>query len=205
MTVDLVLTWVRQNGGLGRIPWQIQIDAVTTLTPHAPGKPPTGTSQQPSKDSGDIALIWQGRDAGYAEDTVGDLTEVKGDVLAAADPVYADLKGKEDLVTTIVLNPEFTAWQRYLRSVGKNASDAALDGRRERYAIGVGVVVANLVQAEKKIRRKHDAWAGGKNGAEEPSKPMTDEQLRRALAEAAGGVVALLPDFDELVKELGEK
>jgi hypothetical protein len=34
---------------------------------------------------------------------------------------------------------------------------------------------------------------------------MSDEQLRRALAEAAGGVVALLPDFDELVKELGDR
>jgi hypothetical protein len=200
--IDVVLTWLRRNGGLGRLAWRIKVQAVSKVEPKTPAPQP-GTGPKPTSSAGDVALIWLGRDAGYTDDTVGELTEMKGDLLAAASPAdYSDLKGVEETVTTIVVNNDFAEWQAYLRSVGKTTSDAAMDGRRERYALGAGVVIANLTQAEKKIQRKHQAWEAKQNGNEEPPVPMTPDQQRRATAEAAHGVIALMPDFDQLLEEL---
>lgn len=201
--IDVVLTWVRKNGGLGRLPWQIKLDVVTKIEPRAPTKP-TGTGPKPANDGGDVALIWVQDPATYPMDMVGELTELKGDLLASKNPDYADLKGVEDLVTTIVLNVDFAEWRAYLRSIGKNASDAALDIRRERYALASGVVIANLMAGEKKIGRKHLSWEAKQNGTEEPPTPMSDEQQRRALAEAAQGIIALMPDFDVLLNDLND-
>jgi hypothetical protein len=77
--------------------------------------------------------------------------------------------------------------------------------REERYGLGVGVTVANLELRERKIRAKHEAWEARQNGAEEPPKPMSTDQLHRALAEAARGVVALMPDFDQLLNDFDER
>jgi hypothetical protein len=137
---------------------------------------------------------------------LGELTELKGDALATASPEdYGRLKGVDDAITTIVMNNDFGEWQAYLRSIGKTTSDVAMGGRRERYALGIGVVIANLTQAEKKIQRNHQAWEAKQNGNEEPPLPMAPDQQRRALAEAAHGVISLMPDFDQLLEEIGDK
>lgn len=202
LDAEVVLSWVRKNGGLGRIVWPLQIHVMSKIEPKAPGKP-QGTSQTPTKDKGDVALIWAGRPE-YVEDVVGEFTEMKGDALAGASADYAHLKGVETPVPTIVINGDFGEWQGYLRGIARRASQAALDTRRERYALAVGVVIANLTQEEKKIQRRREAWEARQNGNEEPSKPMTEEQMRRALAEAAHGIITLLPDFDALVTDLDQ-
>jgi hypothetical protein len=89
--------------------------------------------------------------------------------------------------------------------VVKHLTEASLAIREERYGLGVGVTVANLELRERKLRAKHEAWEGRQNGAEEPPKPMSTDQLHRALAEAARGVVALMPDFDQLLNDFDER
>jgi hypothetical protein len=199
---EVVLSWVRKNGGLGRIGWPLKIQVVSKIEAKPAGKP-KGTTQIPTKDTGDVALIWGGRSE-YGDDVVGEFTELKADALADASPDYAHLKGVESPIPTIILNQDFGEWQGYLRGTARQASQAALDGRRERYALGVGVVVANLQQQEKKIQRRHEAWEARQNGNEQPPKPMTEDQMRRALAEAAHGVLTLMPDFDALLNDIEE-
>ena len=77
--------------------------------------------------------------------------------------------------------------------------DPTLERRKERYAIAVGVMIANLYTREETLERRHLRWEQGGNGPDEPPRPMIDEQKARALAEGARGVLALMPDFDHLM------
>ncbi len=201
--VDVALTWVRSNGGLGRIAWPIRINVVNAIDPK-PTAEPKGGGMGPTKNSGDVAFIWvAGRDQGWDDTVVGELQDLKGDDLATQrGEVYSDLKGVEELIPTIVLNKDFTDWAGYKRTIAKGASDATLDTRSERYGLAVGIIVANLTLEERKLTRKHDAWEAKRNGSDEPPTPMKPEQMQRALTEAARGVVALMPDFDALTVEL---
>ena len=84
-------------------------------------------------------------------------------------------------------------------SVVGDIGDQALNARRDRYAIAVGVTVANLSVQERKLQRRYNAWEEGGRQGTEPESPMTEEQMRRALRESARGVIALLPDFDKVL------
>jgi len=201
--VDVALSWMRKNGGLGRTTWPMRINVVSKI--EARVKPePKGGATGPTKDGGDVAFIWvAGRDQGWGDTVVGELQDLKGDDLAhQPGDAYTDLKGVEDLIPTIVLNRDFGDWAGYKRTIAKGASDATLDTRNERYGVAVGIIVANMTLEERKLTKKHDAWEAKQNGTEEPSKAMTTEQMQRALAEAARGVVSLMPDFDALTAEL---
>lgn len=201
---EVALTWLRKNGGLGRMTWPISVNVVSKIEPKsAPSpKPPKG-GQAPTKDGGDVAFIWvNGHDQGWQDNVVGELQDIEGDVLASEREVYADLKGVKDKVPTIVLNKDFADWAAYRRTIAKGASDATLDTRNERYGLAIGIIVANMTLEERKLAKKHDAWEAKQNGSEEPPKAMSPEQMQRALAEAARGVVALMPDFDALTAEL---
>lgn len=201
--VEVELTWVRKSGGLGHMTWPITINVVTEIVrePSTP-KPPKG-GQEPTKDGGDVAFLWTaGHDQGWENSVVGELQDIEGDVLASERDVYADLKGVKDKIPTIVLNRDFTDWAAYKRTIAKGASEAMLETRHERYGLAVGIIVANLTLEERKITKKHEAWEAKQNGTEEPTRPMTPEQMQRALGEAARGVVALMPDFDALTAEL---
>jgi len=67
--VEVVLSWMRKNGGLGRTTWPMQINVVSKIEPKA--KPePKGGATGPTKDGGDVAFIWvAGRDQAW-DDTV---------------------------------------------------------------------------------------------------------------------------------------
>jgi hypothetical protein len=64
-------------------------------------------------------------------------------------------------------------------------SDEAPELREDRYAIAVGV--ANLQLREEKLEKAYAAYEQTANGREEPERPMSDAQTRRALAEHARG------------------
>ena len=64
-----------------------------------------------------------------------------------------------------------------------------------------GVTIANLCQQERKLRKAHLAWEEGGRQGDEPTKPMDDEQLRRAINEAAYGTIAFLLDMDKVLSE----
>ena len=199
--LDVALTWLRKNGGLGRMTWPITVKVVSKVEPKPPSPPKGG--QAPTKDGGDVAFIWvSGHDQGWEDKVVGELHDIEGDVLASEREVYADLKGVKDKIPTIVLNKDFADWSAYRRTIAKGASDATLETRNERYGLAVGIIVANMTLEERKLLKKHEAWEAKENGTEEPPRAMSSEQMQRALAEAARGVVALMPDFDALTADL---
>jgi hypothetical protein len=201
--IDVVLEWLRGAGGLGRITWPIRLNLVARLPEKPEPTPKPKGATGPAKE-GDVAFIWvNGLEEGWGDGIAGELQEIKGDDLANRE-VYADLKGVDALIPTIVLNEEFAGWASYKRSIAKRSTDETLTSRRDRYGLAVGVTVANLVLGERKHRQKHEAWLAKPNGAVEPAKPMSQDQVNRALAEAARGVLALMPDFDQLLGDLGE-
>jgi hypothetical protein len=77
-----------------------------------------------------------------------------------------------------------------------------MDIRKEKYALSLGVTIANLVQQERKLRKAHLAWEEDGSQGDEPTKPMDEEQLRRAINEAAYGTIAFLLDMDKVLTEL---
>jgi hypothetical protein len=61
-----------------------------------------------------------------------------------------------------------------------------------------------LYLSERKLHNKYENWKLKGNGSPEPSQPMTPDQMHRAVAEAARGIIALMPDFNALLDDLGE-
>lgn len=205
--VEVSLDWLRSSGGLGLMTWPMRVNLVTSIEPRPKPDPkpdPKTGGAEGKQSSGSIAFMWvNGPDLGWDEGFVGELQEIKGSDLADTRPeTYGDLKGVDATIPTIALNRQFADFAGYLRTVAKRSSDAALAAREERYALGVGVAVANLSLGEKKVLRKHDAWQARQNGVEEPPKPMTPEQQQRALRETARGIVTLMPDFDAILGDL---
>lgn len=80
----------------------------------------------------------------------------------------------------------------------------AIETSRERNALAVGIAIADPYANEKKLGKALDASEqAGRTGAE-PAKPMTEDELRRAVGEHARGVGALPPDFDEALNDLDQ-
>ena len=88
-------------------------------------------------------------------------------------------------------------------SIAPKVSDQALEMRKEKYALAVGVTVANMWVQEEKLGKAHTRWEEEKNG-EEPERPMSEAQIQRALVEDARGVIVLLPEFDTAIGDVGQ-
>lgn len=201
--IDAVVTlsWVRANGGLGQIEWPMTINVVSEVKPKPSGQPAGGKGT--TKDGGDVAFVWvRGQNMDWDPDVVGAFENLTGDQLSAYDD-YKELAGDPQHFPTIMLNQDFADWAAYIKTVmEKGASDAVKERRKEKYGLAVGVTVANLMDREGKLEAKMDRWQARQNGNEAPPLAMTMEQRNRALAEAARGVVALMPDFDELLEDV---
>jgi hypothetical protein len=200
-SLEMALSWLRSAGGVTTLTWPVKVKVVSEI--RAP-KPPPGGHGRKKTPQGETAFIWSNPDnqPEWDDDVVGDLQNVKGDDLAAAQAdTYKDLKGVEDTIPTVVLNERFRDLQAYKRSVASKIGDQALRTRLDKYALAVGVAVANLSAQEEKLAKAYTAWEQSENGAE-PEKAMTEAQMRRGLAHHARGVLALMPDFDELLGDV---
>ncbi|HWY18595.1 MAG TPA: hypothetical protein VNY27_07780 [Solirubrobacteraceae bacterium] len=202
--VTVSLSWMRSAGGFATLSWPIEVKVVTSPTLPGPPKPRNGGHGNSPTKHGEIAFLWQrpSADNGWTDKIVGELQDLKGDELAEGNPdAYGDLAGVEETIPTIVLNEGFTELHSYLSVTAHKVLDPGLQARKDRYGLAVGVTVANLWTQEDKLQRAYTAWEQAQNGREEPPKPMTEEQRQRALVEHARGVIALLPDFDELLAD----
>lgn len=200
--LDVTLSWMRAAGGAATLHWPVKLELVAEI---APAQPRTNGQARKPASRGDFAFLWSEHESeeGWDDETVGELQYVKGDDLAAADKTYRDLKGEEAVVSTVVLNSHFRDFAAYVRGiVSRGASDEARELREDRYAIAVGVAVANLHLREEKLKKAYAAYEQATNGREEPERPMSDTQIRRALAEHARGVLTLLPEFDQLLGDV---
>jgi hypothetical protein len=65
------------------------------------------------------------------------------------------------------------------------------------------IVDARRARSTVTVNARAPPESGTPGGAiEESSRPLAPEQMQRALGEAARGVVALMPDFDQLLGDL---
>jgi hypothetical protein len=209
----LALSWLRSTGGVGELKWPLNVTILAERaepTPRPPKKKDdSGSAQTGGKKRSVIALVWNrvdtNRASGWTEDTAGDLQRLQGKVLAEMNPeLYGELKDVDAEVATIVLNEDFIPWAAYERG-SASRGDQAMQNRRDRYGIALGVAIANLWVREDALAKKYAAWQAKGNGAEDPPKPMDEVQRRRAVSEAARGILALLPDFDRLATDALEE
>lgn len=206
----LALSWLRGSGGIGSLRWPLNIKILAErpqADPQQPKKKEGGAHKEGRKRSV-IALVWNKVDdhraSGWSEDTAGDLQRLPGKLLAEKAPeLYGELKDVDAEVATIVLNEDFAPWAAYVRGSALSG-DEAMRIRRHRYGIALGVAIANLWGREETLSKKHIAWQVKQNGGEQPERPMDEMQRRRAVTEAARGILALLPDFDRLASEVME-
>lgn len=202
----LALTWLRSSGGVNELRWPLNI-TVLSERQQAQLRPPSKESglAKEGKKRSQVALVWHRledeKDDGWTVDTAGDLQKMSGEALAGADPeLYGDLKDVAGDIPTIVLNEDHGLWKTY-EAAALVKSDLARKVRRDRYALAIGVAVANLWVREEAIAGAYETWLARGNGGDEPPKAMTPDQRRRALSEAARGILTVLPDFDRLVVE----
>lgn len=207
----LTLTWLRAGGGMAKIRWMFDVTVVKERTrpvPPFPSKQRNGVGEKPGTKRSIVALVWSKledqKDSGWTEETAGDLQQLSGASLAEYSPeLYGDLKDVESDIPTIVLNGDYLLWRSYERGSAVK-SDAALKLRKERYAIAVGTIIANIWARENTIETAYRAWADRGTNGDEPPKAMDDGQRRRAASEGARGILVVLPDFDRMASELTE-
>jgi hypothetical protein len=199
----LVLSWLRASGGGGELSWPLNV-TVLSEREVVEAKPPHKDygSAKAGKKRSQVALVWHRledeKDSGWTTDTAGDLQRMSGEALAAADPeLYGELKEVVGDIPTIVLNEDYGLWKGY-EGAAMVKGDLACKVRRDRYALAVGVSVANLWVREESISKTHENWLARGNAGDEPPQAMSPEQRRRALSEAARGILTVLPDFDRL-------
>ena len=174
--------WLKSSGGLGpEFKWTTDIDIVDIMERRPPKRGPGDAGTQ-------VAVIW--RDASEQGDwdsaTVGTVQMVSGDILASEKPEYEELANVLE-VPTLMLNRSYSHLKKYVQVGAAGLTDEGNEQRRERYAVGVGVALLILDDEFKKA------------GQKEP----VDENLYKTSAQsAARGVLSVLPDFDQLAKEL---
>jgi len=199
--LEVALMWNRQDGERAELRWPLAIQIVDEAKA---SKPPRKGKNKGKRKRGDIAVIWASESQGWDNSVVGELQQIKGRDLAESQPkTYGDLKNVDDLIPTVVLNGQFKDLAAYMDSIAPKVSDQALDLRKDKYALAVGVTVANMWVQEENLRKAHTRWEDEKKG-EEPERPMSEAQIQRALVEDARGVIVLLPDFDIAIGDVGQ-
>lgn len=183
--------WMKTSGGCGpRLEWTTRLCVVEQIE----SRPPAGSGGGGDASAGGmVALIWQSHEAmdEWHPGTVGEITQVAGEELAAQRPDdYRDLaKLGATEVPTIFLNEQFSALKQYIAARTSAAGDEAIERSRISYATGVGVGLL-LLQEEREKRLKKS--------------PEIDEGMFGAASTAlARAVLSVLPDFDKLAKEAG--
>ena len=195
-----VKDWILASGGTAAgssLSWETDV-AVVAQAPTPPKPNPKKKKKCRGKgsrtDSGSlVAVIWEPVDAFEAWDksVPGHVDNVPATELAA-HPDYAELAtlGEAD-IQTIWLNKDYSPLSKYIqaRIASKGASGAAIEQSRERYVLGVGVALLDYANNKQKVERS--------------GRPYDDEHYKHGRHAAAQGVIAMLPEYDALIKAAG--
>jgi hypothetical protein len=182
--------WIgRQGGRKGPLrfacPFRV-VDAAAS----GPGlrEPPRG---RPSASLDRVALVWTSHEAeeGWSPQTVGAVERIDAESLAQAAPDYAALAGQHFEVLVVKLNEEFSPLKAYASLRAKEVGDEGVARAKDRYAVGVGVNMLILDEQERERSEGH--------------RPVDDSWIDTARSAAARGVLAVMPDYDQLVAEAG--
>nr|BAH03942.1 hypothetical protein [uncultured marine bacterium] len=194
--------WILSSGGMASgqpLRWQTSVKVVARPpTPHKRTPPQEDRKNRKSKGKqakrGEhLAVLWRsmGKDNDWDKTVPGHAERIEAQVLAE-HPEYKDLEQLGDKeIQTIWLNTDYAPLKSYtrLRIANRGASDKAIDGSKERYAIGVGVALVDL--------------ANNRAEAERNGTPYHEEQYKHSRHAAAQGVTAMLPEYDALLSAVG--
>ena len=138
-----------------------------------------------------IALIWSSHETedSWGPTTVGSIEWLDADSLAQVHSDYASLAGQHFDVPILRLNEEFTHLKSYAAARARDVGDEGVARAKDRYAVGVGVQMFLLEQEMRARRERGDEIPEG----------MSEVWS----AAAARGVLAVLPDYDQLMSEVG--
>jgi hypothetical protein len=121
--------------------------------------------------------------------TVGDVERIDADSLAAAAPDYVGLAGQHFEVMVVKLNEELKPLKAYASLRAQAVGDEGVARAKDRYAVGVGVDMLILDERVTAMARR--------------GQHIDDDWISHARLAAARGVLAVMPDYDQLVAEAG--
>jgi len=191
--------WLLTTGGAAignSLVWETEVSIVE----EAP-RPPTPKPEKENKDKGNktdtgslVAVLWRSVDDFDTWDKYvpGHIENISAIELSRI-PDYAELAslgGAE--VQTIWLNDDYSPLTKYTqaRISSTGASGAAIEQARERYVLGVGVALLDYANFKQNFEKEH-------------GQSLDDRCYKFGCHAAAQGVVAMLPEYDELVKVAG--
>lgn len=181
--------WAARSGGSNG-----PLEHVTRFRVVDGAQPEPSPSSSPSKSGAVIpddrvALLWSSheQEADWTPRTVGELELVDADTLAQAVPDYASLAGHHFEVSVVKLNEDFGPLKSYASLRAKEIGDEGVARAKDRYAVGVGVEMLVLDEHAREMDRRHEV--------------VDEGWLDAAQVAAARGVLAVLPDYDQLVAE----
>jgi hypothetical protein len=190
LTIEIPPWTSRSGGRRGPLGFSTRFRVVDGApTGSAPRETPSTRGSQDGPDR--VALVWTSheREDSWTSQTVGDLETVDADSLAQVASDYEGLRGQHFEVSVIRLNEEFGPLKAYAALRAKEVGDEGVARAKDRYAVGVGVEmlvledhVRSMVQADREV---DEGW------------------VRAARFAAARGVLAVMPDYDQLVAEVG--
>jgi hypothetical protein len=182
--------WVRSSGGHGpMLSCSTRLNVVESST--APIGSPTSGKASARSDVAQVGLLWSSHEAeeGWDANTVGVIEMIEADTLAALDEQYSELKGVHVEIPVLRLNEEFSPLKAYSSVRARDVGDEGVARAKDRYAFGVGVQMFLIERLTVARRAKGD--------------PVDDDWVASMTAAAARGVLAVLPDFDTLLSEVG--
>lgn len=180
--------WVTTTGGIGptlSATVRLQVVDETELPPGRTEIAEGGTSPAP------VALVWSSHEneQEWSPRTVGSIEWVEADALSQANRDYAALAGQRFDIPVLRLNEEFAHLKAYAAARARDVGDEGVARAKERYALGVGV---QMFLMDRDIRARRE------RGDDVPA-----EVSEAWYAAAARGVLAVLPDYDQLMSEIG--
>lgn len=184
-----VAPWIGRSGGQ-RGPLSL-VCPFRVVDPAPSRAQPREARGEAGVDSGRVALVWTTHEAedGWTPQTVGEVERLDADSLAEVAPDYAALSGQHFEILVVKLNEEFAPLKAYASLRAQEVGDEGVARAKDRYAVGVGVDMLILDErAAAMARRGH---------------PIEDEWIDDARTAAARGVLAVMPDYDQLVAEAG--
>jgi len=184
-----IAPWVGRSGGQrGPLAFACPFRVVDP----ASSRPATGqTARTTEVDADRVALLWTTHEAEnhWTPQTVGEIETLDADSLAEVAPDYSDLAGKHFEVVVVKLNEEFAPLKAYASLRAKEVGDEGVARAKDRYAVGVGVDMLILDERVKAMaQRGHQ---------------IVDEWIADARVAGARGVLAVMPDYDQLAAEAG--
>lgn len=196
-TTDLVVhldDWASHAGGLkSGLVARTELTVTDSAAKPSPSRDEGETTATSAETTARIALLWTSHEnePGWASTTVGDVDVIDATSLAETDSQYAELAGRTFDVPVIRLNEEFGPLKAYSALRARDMGDEGVARAKDRYAVGVGVQLMLL----ERLRRDFEEST--------PGVANSTDWLAKARIAAARGVLAVMPDYDQLAAELG--